>query len=187
MKKLNQNTVREFAAFMENKYNAPIIGRTNPGIRAAEFALDAMQIPAVVGCTVGKWLDKWAIALKRFVYLPFTPGYGGALADQVALITHEYAHIYQQNRIPRWFARYIFRTSYRAEYEVYAAKSEMEIREVLGVPLSPAVMAAALRPYGLTTADRRVALKHLSMYNEYTSRGRRSQSVGKVAATWWLS
>jgi hypothetical protein len=182
MKTVNQTNVRAFARALERKYGAKVITRSHWAVRILKMALEVMGVPG----DLDAWLDRWCFSMKRFVYLTFTPGGSGlALERQVAALVHEFTHVRQQNRDPRFFPRYALRTSWRTKYEVFACKAEMEAREFLGRRRNVDRYVDDLGAYMLRKADRAVARKHLELYSAYAFRGLRSQPVGRWAATWW--
>ena len=186
MKPITAANVRAFAAHLQGKYKAPIIDQSSPLIHVLEALLELMGLDAIEG-SVSKWLSKWSISLRRFVYLCFVPGGRKIpLALQVGILVHEYTHIRRQKKDRRFFVRYIFRSSFRCKYEVEAIKAQMEILHLLGRELTPEVAVGTLRAYGLTKADLSVALKQLRYYHtNIVERGRMAQAVAKVARDWW--
>ena len=178
--KLTGKKVRHVANAMAKKYRAPWITKSHPFVKVLEVLLELMGLDVIEG-TVSKWLNKWSISLRRFVYLCFVPGGRKIpLTAQVGILVHEYTHIRRQKKDRRFFVRYVFRTSYRCKYEVEAIKAQMEITHLMGGTITPEAAVDALRAYGLTKADRRVALKQLRYYdNRVVQMCRMAQAVSK--------
>jgi hypothetical protein len=180
MIKLTGKKVRHVANALASKYRAPWITKSHPFVKVLEVLLELMGLDVIEG-SVSKWLNKWSISLKRFVYFSFTPG-GRKLPIlvQLGIVCHEYTHARRQKKDRRFFPRYVGRTSYRCQYEVEAIKAQMEIVHWLGGRIVPEAAVDALRAYGLTKADRRVALKQLRYYDKHiVQKGRMAQAVAK--------
>ena len=188
MKQINEPNVREFADYMEGKIGARLIDPNSPFIRLIGMVLELIGVDAVEK-VIDAWLARWSITLRKFIYVPFIPGVATdrfPLWLQVEVLSHEFTHAYWQQRMRRWFSKYIGRQSFRAAEEVKAFKCQMEVAHAFGRTLDKDTCIKVLRKsYLLSNFNLYITNRHLRKFEKYVEKGYISQPVTKIVGEFW--
>jgi tRNA U38,U39,U40 pseudouridine synthase TruA len=188
MKPINETTVREFCEHMEQSLDTRILDPNSPFIRLIGMVLELIGVDAVEK-VIDAWLARWSISLRKFIYVPFNPGVATTrfpLWLQVEVLSHEFTHAYWQQRMRRWFSKYIGRQSFRAAEEIKAFKTQMEVAHAFGRTLEASRCVEILKKsYLLNNLNLYITNRHLKKYQRYVKKGYISQPVTKIVADFW--
>lgn len=182
---LTGKNVKAFWAYMCKKYNCTVIDKKSADeMKIVAWFLDLMDIT-----DDSEFLDKYATTIGRRIYVPFEIGKGNywQLLQQVAVCVHECQHVVQYSRDKSKFVfSYLYSDAARTHYETDAMRCNMEMYWFFTSRLlSASSLANKLRYYGVGSADRRVAKKHLVISGEVVKRGGVVMGPSKVAIKWW--
>lgn len=185
MKKVNKTNMRAFKKWCEKEFGVDFIGKNSAVYGMVQLAVRALGVDAD---KIDRWLDRWAITLGRFIWLPYRVGEGNrsALVAQIENMTHELRHSVQWKKDRARFAvRYSFSRSKRTAYECEALAAEMEVAYAFGTNPDYSEMAGKLKSYMVRKSDIAVAKKRLRIYDKTARTGARTDEVAKKVCRWW--
>jgi hypothetical protein len=177
--------VTAFWAYMQAHFGTSLLNQLNNAeIDLITQALDTIRIG-----DRASFLNRCSLTIGKRIYVPFEPGVarpGWDLWRQMVLCVHEHQHVVQHERLGLEFAaRYMADRAERANYEVEALRSDLELEywRTRKVPSTKA-LAERLYNYGCRKDDVAFAAKALSLAAVPVRKGAVVNESSKVALDW---
>ncbi len=176
--------VKDFWKHMQRKFQFQIADKSQSSLmKLAAWFLNLLGIQ-----DKQDFLDTYTTTIFSTIYIPFKIGVASEpypLPNQISICVHEAAHVLQNASDRRFTWRYATSTSWRANYEAKAYRTNMEIywwytKELL----DPRMLAEKLWHYGCKEGDILACQQNLEIAAKMVKRGGVVSETSKVALKW---
>lgn len=177
--------VAAFWAHMQAHYGTCLVNK----LSSTEMDLLGQALDALGVLDRVRFLDGFATTVGKRIYVPFEPGVPRSdwdLWSQIVVCVHEHQHVAQHLRLGLEFeARYLGDRAARANYEIEAMRSNLELAYWrTGKTPSTKALAEQLYDYGCRSGDVAVASKALALAAVSVRSGAVLNDASKVAIDW---
>jgi hypothetical protein len=186
MKRLSQQKVVDFWAYMTKKFDAKIVTKNDSSFMSA-----ISVFLSLIGVMDKKYfMENCATTIGRTIYLPFEIGVGNStwsLLKQVLVCAHEFQHIVQVDKEGKlkFSTNYLMYKRKRAKYEADAYRCDMEIYYWLtGYLYDPVKLANRLKGYNVNESDIEFCVNFFEASAMTIAQGGIISEASQVAIEW---